>query len=246
LAAGDRTGALESYRKSLAISEKLAQDDPGNVQGQTDLIVSYYKLSQAGDAPRENLTKALSIVKRLESEGKLSAQQTGWVGALEAAIAALDAPPEPSPMQQVLAAIDAAFQGGDYARAAQLRQALAVAIEKGETEADGKPGAATASALGNYAYYALFARDLEAALAASERALALKPDELWLATNRAHALMFLGRMDQAKAAYLEHRGKTVGQKPWEAVILEDFAEFEKRGMTHPQMGEMRAALAAAN
>ena len=100
LAAGDRTGALENYRKGLAIFDKLARSDPGNVQGQTDLIVSHFKLAQAGDTPRENLVRALEIVKRLESEGKLSAQQQGWVDALEQAIDALDASHEASPAGQ--------------------------------------------------------------------------------------------------------------------------------------------------
>ncbi|HXW21742.1 MAG TPA: hypothetical protein VEK14_02435, partial [Rhodomicrobium sp.] len=75
-------------------------------------------------------------------------------------------------------------------------------------------------------------------------ALALEPGELWMATNRAHALMFLGRADEARAAYLEHKGKEVaGQGVWDEAILKDFAEFEKRGLTHPQMAEIRRLLA---
>jgi hypothetical protein len=61
-----------------------------------------------------------------------------------------------------------------------------------------------------------------------------------------HALMFLGRAKEARAAYLEHEGKEVaGQGEWDAVAPKDFAEFEKRGLTHPQMAEIRRLLAPA-
>jgi hypothetical protein len=39
-------------------------------------------------------------------------------------------------------------------------------------------------------------------------------------------------------------GKEVGrQGEWGAVALKDFAEFEKRGLTHPLMAEVRRLLA---
>jgi len=60
-----------------------------------------------------------------------------------------------------------------------------------------------------------------------------------------HALMFLGRAKESRAAYLEHKGKEIaGQGDWGEVVLKDFAEFEKRGLTHPQMAEIRRLLAA--
>ena len=76
------------------------------------------------------------------------------------------------------------------------REALAVAEEwaKAAEKSEGKkPGAATATALGYVAWYALFAKRPNRALSASERAMALQPDMLWIETNRAHALLFLGR-----------------------------------------------------
>jgi hypothetical protein len=56
--------------------------------------------------------------------------------------------------------------------------------------------------------------------------------------------MFLGRAEEARAAYLENKGKEVaGQGVWDEVVLKEFAEFEKRGLTHPQMAEIRRLLA---
>jgi site-specific recombinase XerD len=45
------------------------------------------------------------------------------------------------------------------------------------------------------------------------------------------------RVVEARALYLKYRGQqnVVGEKSWEAVILEDFAEFQKAGLTHPLM-----------
>ena len=57
--------------------------------------------------------------------------------------------------------------------------------------------------------------------------------------DRVHALMLLGRVDEARAVYLNFRGqKLENGKSWETVILEDFAELRKAGITHPLMHEI--------
>jgi hypothetical protein len=52
--------------------------------------------------------------------------------------------------------------------------------------------------------------------------------------------MFLDRVDEARALYLKYRRqqKVSGDKSWEVVVLEDFAEFQKAGLTHPLMQEI--------
>jgi hypothetical protein len=125
-----------------------------------------------------------------------------------------------------------------------LQTERAGAVEKDEAEKNGKAGPLTGQLQGIVAGYLLFAREFGQALAASERGRALAPDKLWIATIRAHALMFLGRAEEARAAYLENKGKEVaGQGVWDEVVLKEFAEFEKRGLTHPQMAEIRRLLA---
>ena len=83
------------------------------------------------------------------------------------------------------------------------------------------------------------------ALEAADQAISLAPDQIWLYTNRAHALMFLNRVDEARALYLKNRGqqKVDGDKSWEAAILGDFAEFQKAGLTHPLMQEIQKQFA---
>jgi hypothetical protein len=89
-------------------------------------------------------------------------------------------------------------------------------------------------------------RGFAAALEAADQATSLAPHEIWLYSNRAHALMFLGREEEARALYLRYRGekKVQGVKSWETVVLEDFAELRKVGLTHPLMDEIEAKFAA--
>jgi hypothetical protein len=42
----------------------------------------------------------------------------------------------------------------------------------------------------------------------------------------------------------EARSKVQGEKSWETVVLEDFAELRKVGLTHPLMDEIEAKFAA--
>ena len=68
----------------------------------------------------------------------------------------------------------------------------------------------------------------------------------WVATsNRAHALMFLGKAAEAREAYLAHKDKQIPQsanKTWQQAIAADFVELRMAGLDHPQMVEIEAAL----
>jgi tetratricopeptide (TPR) repeat protein len=100
--------------------------------------------------------------------------------------------------------------------------------------------------LGGLAYRFVLARDFGRALEAADQMIFLAPNEIWLYGNRAHALLFLGRLDEARALYLQYRGKkkVLGEKSWETAVLEDFAELRKAGLTHPLMDEIEKRFAA--
>jgi len=144
---------------------------------------------------------------------------------------------------------DEAFRARRYVEALQLQEALAAKIEEVETKRDGKPGAETADALSGVAFFSLFVREFPKALTVAERGHALFPHNLVIDTNRAHALMFMGREDEAKALYLAHKGEPLylnlrGEPlyEWEVGIIDDFAEFRKAGLTHPMMAEIEKEL----
>jgi tetratricopeptide (TPR) repeat protein len=138
---------------------------------------------------------------------------------------------------------DREFNAGHYAAAYEAKKKARETVENREMQKLGKPGKATGAVLAHLAWYALFAHEYSEALSASERALALLPQDLATAINHAHALMFMDRTEEAKAAYLAHRGEKIGNKTWEQVIAEDFAELRKAGITHPFMAEIEQALA---
>jgi uncharacterized protein len=142
-----------------------------------------------------------------------------------------------------------AAAAGRYAKALQLQESLAVEVEAVETKREGKPGEETAEALLPVAWYALFAREFRKALVVAGRAHALLPDNLAIETNRAHALMFLGRGKESKALYLAYKGKPLSKqdaKLWERVIAEDFAELRKAGLRRPMMADIEKELGVSS
>ena len=134
---------------------------------------------------------------------------------------------------------------GRYAGALRLQEAFAAKTEADETKRDGKPGRETALVLGQIAWVALFAGEYPKALSVSDRAHTLLPDNLSIESNRAHALMFVGHDEEAKAIYLAHKGQPFSEqdsKFWEQGVVEHFAEFRKAGLKHPMMADIEKEL----
>jgi hypothetical protein len=100
-----------------------------------------------------------------------------------------------------------------------------------------------ALALGNLSWALEINNRPADALAASDEALKLYPSAVWIAANRAHALLLLGRYDEAKAIYIEDKDKPVFNGKFAAVVLKDFAELRKFGVDHPEMKWIEAQFA---
>jgi hypothetical protein len=92
----------------------------------------------------------------------------------------------------------------------------------------------------------VLARNFASGFEAADLVTSLAPDKIWLQGNRAHALMLIGRVDEARVLYLRYRGEknVLSGKPWESLVLEDFAEMRKAGLTHPLMDEIEKGFAA--
>ncbi len=139
--------------------------------------------------------------------------------------------------------IKEARDAGKYEVAFFLEKTFVAETERIETESIGKPGLVTAKALGSLAWHALLAQKYEEALAASERALTLAPQETWIETNQAHALLLLGRETEARALYLGKKGTRLpGKVLWEDVIRDDFDALQKVPITNPSFKEIEDAL----
>jgi TPR repeat protein len=240
-------GVAQDYSKAREWYEKAA--DKGDADAMSNLGVIYYH----GQGVAQDYAKAREWFEKAADKGDADAMsnigmiyQTGlgvtqdYAKAREWYEKAADKGEASAKAQLEELSIKQAAGVGRYAEALQLQEALAAKVE-----AAGKPAEETAQALISVAWYALFARDFAKALTAAERAHALRPDDLVIETNRAHALMFLGRAKDCKALYVAYKGKPMSEQDarlWERVIAEDFAEFRKAGLTHPMMAEIEKEL----
>jgi predicted Zn-dependent protease len=138
------------------------------------------------------------------------------------------------------------FNERKYTEAVATQRNVAVSTK---ATRDGAPGEQTANALTNLSWYALFARAPAEALKASERAHKLNPERLALETNRAHALLFLGRAREAQTLYLLRKGKRLApgsDKTWEDTIAEDFGAMRAAGIIHKAFPSIVAQLGIAH
>ena len=216
-------GMPQDYAKAREWYEKAA------ATGDTDAMRSIASVYEDGRGVAQDYDKAREWYEKAAAAGDSSASRE---------IFDLHIKVEKTEVHEVSAA-------GRYDDALRLQVDLAQEIEVDEVKTDNKPGERTARALQELSWYALFAHDFARALAASERAHLLAPDDLEIETNHAHALMFLGRTPESRKLYLQHRNDTISRndKRWNQVIAEDFAEFRKAGLASPLMGEIESALA---
>ena len=79
---GQGEQARQFYQKALQIAERLVQQEPERADYQTDLVVSLVRIGG-----RANLERAVAILRRLQSENRLTHEQaTQWIPALESAL----------------------------------------------------------------------------------------------------------------------------------------------------------------
>jgi tetratricopeptide (TPR) repeat protein len=232
LAARKREEALAAYQKMLAIREKLAAADPGNTEWQRDLSISHDRIGDvllAAGKREEALAayqKSLAVDKVLARRDLGNAQwqsDLSWV--VERISAVAHELHDPNPM------VESAVERVDICR---LRYA--------SVQSDGNKSA-LAEALGAVSYELLFVHRSTDALAAAKEALSLDPSAVWVETNRAHALLFLGRFDEARAVYLEHQDQPLSDaRNFAQMVKADFVEFRKFGIDTPEMKRIEVLL----
>ena len=238
---GDLPAALASYQASLTIAERLVKSDPDNASWQRYLSVAYIKIGIAQMA-QDNLSAALTnfqaslaIIERLTQSDPGNA---GWQSDLSVSSKKIG---------------DVQMAQGNLSAALTSYQA-SLAIRERLTKSD--PSNAgwqrnlqnAVGDIGDLASNLVFAREFTTALDAIDQAISVTPDQIWLYANRAHALMFVGRIDEARTLYLKYRGQTLPEQignSWETVILDDFAQLRKAGLTNPLMDEIEKLFASA-
>jgi tetratricopeptide (TPR) repeat protein len=232
--------ALASYQASLAIFDRLAKSDPGNAGWQRNLSVSYEKVGDMqvaqGDLPAAlaSYQASLAIFDRL---AKSAPGNAGWQRDLSVSYNKV------GDVQKARDDLEGALKS--YRDSLAIRQRLASLDGSNTRWRDDLQS--VIDRISGVAYALVLARDFATALQAADQTVSLAPDEISLYTNQAHALMFLGRIDEARALYLKYRGQKDVQdgKSWEAVILEDFAELRKAGLANPLMDEIEKLFTSA-
>jgi tetratricopeptide (TPR) repeat protein len=117
-----------------------------------------------------------------------------------------------------------------------------VAFLQRQSKHDAAWSSALSGAYVGLAWYQLYIRDFAGSLASSDEAIKLGPADLAAQTNRAHALVFLGRTKEAEEVYLKHRGEKVfagSDEIWEHAILNDFDDLERAGITNAEFARIR-------
>jgi hypothetical protein len=82
---GNEDAAQKRFASALQLRERLVTMEPGRADLEVGLVVSL-----VGLGGRSSLTRALNILLRLESEGRLSAHQTGWRQGVEEMLGQLE------------------------------------------------------------------------------------------------------------------------------------------------------------
>ena len=85
-----------------------------------------------------------------------------------------------------------------------------------------------------FIYRGRFATALELA----QELIAVAPERHQLHAICAHAMMFLGREDDAQALYLRYRGQKIGSESWEAAVLANFNKLRQTGRSQPLMDKV--------
>ncbi|MGI9351372.1 MAG: TIR domain-containing protein [Rhizobiaceae bacterium] len=95
----------------------------------------------------------------------------------------------------------------------------------------------------NAAWFALLNGDFSRALEHSKVATSFDQENLVLQPNLAHALLFLGRKEEAKGIYLKHIGKTVrGSTKWLDLIYSDLDAFQSANIQIEEVSLIRQML----
>lgn len=86
---GSATFIPQTSASGACGTETYAATDPGYVTCQIDLVLCLFKLALASDEPRARLERGLTIMRKLEGGGRLTAAQKTWIGYLEEALKSL-------------------------------------------------------------------------------------------------------------------------------------------------------------
>lgn len=133
----------------------------------------------------------------------------------------------------------------DWSTAAKQERQIIVLLRQSSVIAQDKKPALISEQYVNISWAELMLKRFKDALEAADAGLVLNPQNIALDTNRAHALLFLGRIAEAEALYRRHVGETIGKQKWEDVILDDLKNLQSAGLQNPNFTTIRTMMESA-
>jgi tetratricopeptide (TPR) repeat protein len=233
VAQGNSSEALKSFREGVAVGERLAKVAAIDADWQRDLLVTYNKIGDmlvAQGNPDEALKCFRDGVAVGERLANADPSNWGWQRDLSVSY---------NKIGEIMVAqgkLDEALNA--YRGALVITQRLAAADRSDIERQRGLQF--SIRRIGSLTYGLVLAHDFGKALEAADEVISASPGTILLHLYRARALMFLGRVEEARTLYLRYRREPNVQngKSWETLALEDFAELRKAGLAHPLMDEI--------
>ena len=205
VAQGKLDEALKAYRDSLAIRERLAAADRSNTQWQRDLSVSYDERRRRAGGAGQARRGAQGLPRRPRHPRAPRRRRSQQYAV---AARSVDLVQKVGNVLVAQGKLDEALKA--YRDGLAIAERLAAA-DRSNTQWQ-RDLQFSIGRIGGIAYNFVLARNFVEALEAADQAISLAPEKIWLYTNRAHALMFLDRVDEARALYLKYRGAEEGAR----------------------------------
>ena len=95
---------------------------------------------------------------------------------------------------------------------------------------------------GTLSWYLLFDKQFKKAEKSARKGLKINNKAEWIHTNLALSLLHQGKLNEAKSIYLQMKSKTLNDRSYSSIFLDDIDELEKAGITHPDVNKIRSLL----
>ena len=229
---GDKEGALETFEQALKVHRQLIKSE---FDRPSDDDYTNYSLALLDVAPLQqqlgNDSGALANYQQSLQTDNAHARRTLDWGRRRAST-----PRAIGDLQLKLGDVEAAKKS--YADASAVQQQVVEAAGSDLSNAAAKT--AYVDDCGAGSWYALLSNQAQQSADLAEAALKLDPSKSWIDVNRAHAYLFLGRYDDAKAIYLKQKDarNAASGRITPDIIRDDFALFRKLGLSTDAMERM--------
>lgn len=220
--------AEESYRRDFDLTTSIFNDDPDRADRRHDLLLSVERLGDIYSDQEEKAEAEVQFRKAVELSNWLrnrDPERRVWLS-------------EAVRLRHKEIVQLESRDWDECLRLADERLAIAKSAH-GRLASDEFDLVAL---LNDVAWYALMAKQPARTLSASDEAIQAAPNRLESNLNRAHALMLLGSIDEARRLYISHKEETfrLQGKPraWRVAVVDDFSALRAAGVVAPLMNEI--------